>query len=241
MAVRGAALLLALVASCASGFGVPEHDEASDFQPVDWSSGKADAISAEFEANEVMTDHVLTATTAVTGDAIQAFLESSPYGTRSWLADYTSSGERFADLVIDAANQHGIDPVVLLARAQVETSLVSATAQPSASRVQEALGCGCPDGGSCAPSDDGLVTQLDCAGLVLSDRMADSANGTGMWVAGHARETLDGVTVVPADDSTAALYAYTPWVLVDQGGNWLVWNVTRRFLAAFDTAGALSL
>jgi len=243
MAGRSAAALV-FVAACASGIGEPAttDDEASDLDPVSWSGGKADAMSAVFQANEVMSTHVLTANNAVTADAIQAFLENSPYGTRSWLADYTtSSGERFADLVIDSANAHGIDPVALLARAQVESSLVSATSQPSAARVNAALGCGCPDNRSCLASDDGLATQLDCAGLVLADRMADSAAGDGTWNRGRTRESLDDVFVTPADDSTAALYAYTPWVLVGQGGNWLVWNVTRRFFLAFDSAGALDL
>ena len=29
--------------------------------------------------------------------------------------------------------------------------------------------------------------------------------------------------------ATAALYAYTPWVLVGRGGTWLVWNVTKKY------------
>ena len=29
--------------------------------------------------------------------------------------------------------------------------------------------------------------------------------------------------------ATASLYAYTPWVLVNTGGNWLVWNITRKY------------
>ncbi|HTR51041.1 MAG TPA: hypothetical protein VMJ10_10075 [Kofleriaceae bacterium] len=241
---HSAASLLVLLASCASGIGDPPatDDEATDLDPVSWSGGKADAMSSTFQQNEVMSVHVLTASSAVTADAIQAFLASSPYGTRSWLADYTASnGESFAQLVMDSANAHGIDPVALLARAQVESSLVSATSQPSATRVNAALGCGCPDNGGCLASDDGLATQLDCAGLVLATQMANSAAGDGTWNRGRARATQDQVLVTPADDSTAALYAYTPWVLVGQGGNWLVWNVTRRFFQAFDNAGALNL
>ena len=48
-----------------------------------------------------MTDAVLLAGTAVDANAIQAFLESSPYGTRSWLADYKIDNKRFADVLIE--------------------------------------------------------------------------------------------------------------------------------------------
>jgi hypothetical protein len=33
---------------------------------------------------------------------------------------------------------------------------------------------------------------------------------------------------VPANHATASFYAYTACVLLGRGGNWLVWNVTRK-------------
>jgi hypothetical protein len=41
--------------------------------------------------------------------------------------------------------------------------------------------------------------------------------------------------------ATAALYAYTPWVLQGRGGNWLVWNITLRFARHFEAQGAFDL
>ena len=46
---------------------------------------------------------------------------------------------------------------------------------------------------------------------------------------GRARDTADPVAITPANRATAALYTYTPWVLRGQGGNWLFWNVYRKF------------
>jgi hypothetical protein len=233
------AILLLALASCATGGS--GDGESSDFNPVDWSGGKADTsgVPATFDRNNIMSDTVMS-TVAVDANAIQAFFEHTPYGTRSWLADLTYSNRRFSDHLVDFGTKYQIDPVVFLSRMQVESSVVSATSRPSQGRINAALGCGCPDGSSCG--DVGLVNQLDCAGQVLSQHIADSHNGVaGEWRTGVTMTTSDHYRVKPANDSTAALYAYTPWVLVGSGGNWLVWNVTRKYLKAFDAAGTLNL
>ncbi|MGE5184859.1 MAG: hypothetical protein ACM31C_22460 [Acidobacteriota bacterium] len=228
------------LAACAQG--APGHDEPADFDPVDWSGGKADAGgSAVFDKNTIMTELVFGTSSAVDADAVQQFLEDNPYGRRSWLADVQLDGVRFSDELVEVAQQHDLDPVVLLARMQVETSLVSATARPSSFRIAHALGCGCPDSSGCSSADSGLDTQLQCAGDVLSRALQGSRDGSGGWVAGASHRTDDGYRVTPSDDATAALYAYTPWVLVGSGGNWLVWNVTRKYLKHFDQAGTLQL
>ena len=61
-------------------------------------------------------------------------------------------------------------------------------------------------------------------------RWFDASNaGTGQFRVGHSSRTLDPKTVTPVTSATAALYAYTPWVLVGRGGTWLVWNVTKKY------------
>ena len=235
--MRAIAALLAL-ASCATSGG---DSEPSDYNPVDWSDGKSDAsgVPAIFDRNNIMSDVVMT-TIAVDANGMQAFLENSPYG-RSWLADYEIGGVPFSQRVVDIGTQYGIDPIVLLSRMQVESSLVSATRMPTTSRINAALGCACPDG-STTCGDLGLVNQLDCAGQVLVQHIADSQNRVaGEWRTGVTMTTSDRYSVTPLDNATAALYAYTPWVLPGTGGNWLVWNVTRRYLKAFDAAGTLDL
>ncbi len=232
--------LLLAVASCATSSTT--DTEPSDFDPVDWSGGKADSsgVPATFDRNNLMTDAVFT-TAAVDQAAVQAFLENTPYGTRSWLADLQISGRSFAGHLVDIAGAYHVDPIVLLARMQVESSLVSATSTPRSSRINAALGCACPDG-STTCGDLGLINQLDCAGQVLQSHFEDSADQvSGEWRTGVTRTTSDGYRVTPIDNASASLYAYTPWVLVGQGGNWLVWNVTRKYLKAFDDAGTLHL
>jgi hypothetical protein len=230
-----------IVAGCVGT--ASDHEEQSDFDPVEWSpDGKADfgGIPAVFDRNNIMDD-VVFGTAAVDTQALQAFLENSPYGTRSWLADTQLDGMRFADDVYAIAQAHGIDPIVLLARMQVESSLVSATVRPSKSRIDTALGCGCPDSSGCSSAYVGLSGQLRCAADVLAGKYDESNAGTGAWRKGHTSRTSDPLSVTPKSNATAALYAYTPWVLQGRGGNWLVWNVTRKFLKHFDDAGSLHL
>ena len=75
----------------------------------------------------------------------------------------------------------------------------------------------------------------------LSIRRLTRHVGSGQWRKGTARRTLDPRTVTPANDATAALYAYTPWVLVGTGGTWLAWNVTRKYVRHAETAGFLAV
>jgi hypothetical protein len=234
--------LLVAMSACAAADPGSSDGEPADYDPVDWSGGKADSsgVPATFDKNLIVTDKIFTATNAVTGDAVQKFLEDSPYGTRSWLADATVGGARFSDAIVLLGQQNGVDPIILLARAQVESSLVSATEKPSKARLDIALGCGCPDGARCDDDYYGLGNQIRCAGQVLTARAEDSANRAGTWIAGDAHSTSDHYKIVPANNSTAAMYAYTPWVFPGKGGNWLVWNVTRKFLKHFDDAGTLT-
>jgi len=239
---------LLLLALALVGCMTPEDEvpgDPSDYEEVSWTGpgGKADfsGVPATFDRHQIMTDTVLLAANAVDGNAVQRFLEDSPYGTRSWLADYTIEGARFADVLVEAAREGGIDPVVLLARMQVESSLVSKTSRPGATTINHALGCGCPDGARCSREYAGMRSQLDCAVEVLNEQLAGSRDGTGAWRMGSTRRTLDPLSVTPRTHATAALYAYTPWVLTGRGGNWVVWEVTRQYLQAFDEAGTLRL
>ena len=235
---------MAVLTGCVAGDDAPTvHDEPSDFDPVTWAhDGKADfsGVPAAFDHDTIVDDTVFT-TAAVDGDAIQAFLENTPYGNRSWLADYSIGGKRFADRVVEIATADGLDPAILLVRLQVESSVIGKTARPSAATLSHATGCGCLDGSSCSASLSGFENQLQCAADTYKKWFDASASGTGEWRRGHSATSLDRVTVTPRNDATASLYAYTPWVLVSRGGAWLTWNVTRRYLKQFDDAGTLRL
>jgi hypothetical protein len=89
------------------------------------------ASSQAFSADNVLSDDELTDSSALTADQIQAFLENNYCNTRSYLADYSSNGKSAAQLIYDAAVANHINPIELLVRIQMESSLIcygSATA-----------------------------------------------------------------------------------------------------------------
>jgi hypothetical protein len=216
------------------------HGEPSDFDPVQVPPGKADSLPSTFDPAWLMADPFFTQTDAISVYLVQKFFEETPYGTRTWLADETVGSQSAAEALVQVSKTTGINPILLLARMQVEKSLISATERPKQSRVDYAFGCGCPDGRACMTAYKGLDKQLTCAGDTLRDLYAQSEAGEGQWRAGKARKTLDPEWVTPANHATAALYGYTPWVLRRRGGNWLVWNITKKFAKRFEELGVVN-
>jgi hypothetical protein len=229
------ALLCAFAfAGCAAGEEDEGHDEPTDYE-VDPDDGKGDGVLATFNQHNVVGDDLFTGTMTVAD--VQKFFEQSPYGNRSWLADYKVNGVSAAQLVVNAATAEGVSPLMLLSRMQVEASLVSKSVKPSAFRIDRALGCGCPDGSGCSSAYRGFGPQLVCGARIMKQGYDGSVASNGLWVKGVAKRTLDPRTVTPVNHATASLYAYTPWVLVGSGGNWLVWNVTRKYVRHAETLG----
>jgi len=233
------AICAALCASCAAGDDDEVEHDPIDFE-VDADDGKGDGVAAVFNQNNVLTDALMVDSVSMTVPELQAFFERSPYGNRSWLASHKINGVPAAQFVFDAAVAQKIHPLVIVARMQVESSLVSKTAAPTQRLIDRALGCGCPDGAACNTLYKGLDKQLHCGAKTLRRWFDASVAGTGEWRKDRAKRTLDPRTVTPANHATATLYAYTPWVLVGSGGNWLVWNVTRKYVRHAEANGWVS-
>lgn len=204
----------------------------SDFEYEEMSGGVDKSgrawMSSEFNQNHPMSDAFFGDTSALSESGVQAFLERSPYG-RSWLANETISGQRISSVIYRVARDKGINPIVLLSRMQVEASLISAQSRPNQYSVDRAMGCGCPDGYACASEYLGLQNQIKCAAEKFRGLYDKSANGSGWWRKGLGKTTNDSYWVTPQSHATAALYAYTPWVLKGKGGTWLAWQVAQLF------------
>ena len=234
--MRHLVVLALLFAGCATDLPGSDHDEPSDFE-VDPGDGKADGVAATFDEDNVVDDALFEHGDAMGASDVQAFFEATPYHNRSWLADAQIDGAPASQFIVDVAHQSGVHPLVLIARMQVETSIVSKTVKPSQYRLDRALGCACPDGGTCGSGYKGLGPQLTCGAETLRKWFDASVDGTGQWRIDHSRKTLDGKQVTPENHATASLYAYTPWVLVGSGGTWLAWNVTRKYVRYADANG----
>ena len=214
------------------------HQEQSDF--VAEIGDKQDGLIATFDPNWLMSDLFFEHSRSITAQTLQQFFETTPYGKRSWLADAEIDGVSAAKRIVQVSQSLSINPILLLARMQVEQSLISRVNPPSQHARDFAFGCGCYDYEACYERYRGLGQQLVCAGETLNKLYQQSQDQKGLWRAGKSKETLDRETVTPANHATAAFYAYTPWVLRGQGGNWLVWNIIKRFTRFFQEQGVLN-
>jgi len=197
------------------------------------SQGKHDSII--FDQNNLIDNAVFVDHEYMTEEEIQQFLEHTPYNRRSYLADYPADGKLASELIFETAEKYRINPLVLLVKLQVEMALIGKQTTPTTYQLNHALGCGCPDGLLCIQALSGFDAQLDCAGAVFRSYLDDieelGATVSG-WKPNKSKKTSDELTVTPKNAATAALYTYTPWVLRGTGGNWLFWNVHRKYSRA---------
>ena len=220
------------IGGCAAG----EQAESVQNEPPLYDLAPADEVKADghiFDSSLLISDDVFVDWGYLSEDEIQAFLEDTPYGTRSFLADYREGYITVARQIAQVAKTYRINPMILLVKLQVETSMIFKTQTPTRHTLDRAMGCGCPDGQlGCHASDAGLYRQLECGGRLLRSYLQEiDAIGTTVtgWGPNKTKVTSDGLSITPRSAATAALYTYTPWVLQGRGGNWLLWNVHRKY------------
>ena len=208
-----------------------EPPTPEDLVPYEPEDGKADGYS--FNANLLMEDALFEDADFLTEAQIQQFLEMTPYRRRSFLADHSDAGKRVSRHIYEASQEWKINPLVLLTKLQVESSVVFKEVSPRDSTVDHAMGCGCHDGdAACSRGPKGVGPQIHCAAGLFRGYLneIDAANTTRSgWRVNRGKSTLDEILITPKNRATAALYTYTPWVLRGRGGNWLFWNVYHRF------------
>ncbi len=196
--------------------------------PGAWLDGKADGAT-DFDPDFVMSDEFYTDPSYASLEEIQAFLEATPWHRRCWLADYVIDGRPASEAIVAASFEHGLNPLMLLGRVQVESSLVSAATLPPGRDGEFAFGCHKvtaehPNG--LDPSVASFAAQLDCGTRTLRTLYDKVLDGSSVVRPGHSFRTDDDTTVVPANEATAALYSYTPNACP---GNCLVWMAARKF------------
>jgi LPXTG-motif cell wall-anchored protein len=217
---------MVLASTMVACLATPEEEVGGD---------RASVTQAAFNKNTVLTDKELRDSSALSVADIQAFLDKTPWGTRSVLATYEENGKTAAEIMHETATKYGINPLELLTRVQMEQGLISKETA-SDERISIAFGCGCPHSPVCSSKYEGFANQADCAAGTLSRSMdrALTSNGTATgWKAGEEKLTEDEVEVTPTNSATAALYTYTPWVGEAGGGrkgiggaslHYQVWN-----------------
>lgn len=197
-----ASVVSSILAGCAADTSSSQSD------PTQQAS---EAISeGNIDADRPMTDNHLTGDQNVTAAQVQKFLDYQG----SALAGYTDSKtkESAATIIASLSEKESISPVYMLARIETESALISSG---NLNYIDSATGCACPDSGTCNPSDGGFYNQIKCAATLMRGYLNDLAR-TGEtvsgWRVGVRKDTLDPCAITPANQATAALYTYTPWV-----------------------------
>jgi hypothetical protein len=184
-----------------------------------------------FDRNNIISDAEFLSSTSVTTSQVQTFLEQKG----SWIKDYRLPDGRLASqAIVEEALRNEINPIIIVARLQMEQGLISKKTQPSQHQLDFALGYGCPDTAACDQQYKGFDRQVAqaTANLRAYIREIDTNGQTRSgWAPGRAKDSLDPLSVTPANRATAALYTYTPWVGqgggggAGVGGNYLFWQL----------------
>ena len=234
MAVSLAAPLAGCTGQIETGAARPDGGaDLPDARPL------PDGYPDSYDVNLLMTDADITVGNDISAAQVQEFLAQQG----SFLAGYADpvSGDSAAALIAARSQAHAISPLYLLARIQTESSLITSGTD---AYLDQATGCGCPDGSGCDPQLGGFGNQVECAAQKMRSYL-DDLDQTGVtvagWSVGAEHQTGDPCTVTPGNRATAALYTYTPWVGAygmqcgrsDIGGSSLVALAYNRFLSEY--------
>lgn len=200
----------------------------------------AAATAFAFDPHTLLSDEDMTGALFSRTQTISFLRSKSGY--------LAGQADEFGGLIYEAAVGHGLNPQFLIAQIQKESSLVE-DPNPSQTRIDYALGFGCPDTSPCRPADRGFRTQVTKAAAVFRGYL-DDLTATGLTVSGWGVgvlkrtgaprntanphdpnwESLNGqpVFVTPTNAATAAMYTYNPWV----GGHNQLLNGRDRFIGA---------
>lgn len=211
---------LALILALFPSFGIP-------------MARAQEAIDAGFDPNRILEDEDIFDVNGMSFDRLVRFLRSK--GT---LADYRTVDidgipKTAAEIIWRVSNSYKINPKYLLAVLQKEQSLVE-DPEPTQRQFDWAMGYGVCD--SCSKNDPaiqdykGFASQLEWAAKQHREKYLLQILSTGSTRAGKApgkSMIIDGQVVIPENNATAMLYAYTPHT----HGNLNLWRIWRRWFS----------
>ncbi len=199
-------------------------------------------VTAEsFQPNYLISDDDMTDVFSMGLNEIQTMLDRGYLGT--YVTEDVDGKRHYAsDIIWRAAQRNGISPRVILVMLQKEQSLVT-DPSPTEDQLNWAMGYGVCD--NCTHDDpaiqrfSGFAKQVNSATLQLSQGYLADLTAIGETIMGFSPGDpieIDGTTIVPANNATAALYTYTPHL---HGNENFVTLWHRWFSLAFPTGSLL--
>ncbi|MBN1778642.1 MAG: hypothetical protein JW816_00240 [Candidatus Buchananbacteria bacterium] len=193
-------------------------------------------LARNFNPNDIISDQDLFNQTSLSKTAIQVFLNRE----NSVLANYTQTiaGQKMtaAEMIWQVAQQHGVNPKFILTTLEKEQSLISKD-QATQKVLDWATGYGCYNN-RCIEKYRGFYNQIDAA-AETQELYRQKAN-TFSFIVGQTTTTSDGFKITPANQATANLYIYTPYVgnapeygiSSRFGANKLFWRIWNRYFTS---------
>ncbi len=216
-----------------------------------WQAKAQTLAEQTFNPHNIIGDAEVLDSSAMSLDEVRNFLSLkggflSTYQTNTCLDTdlYNPTGvykpctgpvKTAAEIIYDRAITNKVNPKFLIVLLQKEGSLVELKTKPSQTRVDWAVGYGCPDSGGCSPRYQGFWKQVNSASLQFRDYMENpqlynyKPNQT-YTVSNTGREPM---VVTPQNLATAALYNYTPHVY---NGNFNFYNIWQRYFPRISSA-----
>ncbi len=205
-------------------------------QPLSLIAATVDVASdPEFNANDIISDEDFVDTNGMSEAEIQAFFLTQ----KGFIAGFTQPNpdtlelETAAHIVWQAAQTAVINPEILVTMLQKEQSLIE-DPDPSSNQFDWATGYSKCDGCSGSSTYKGFRNQVTASAKRLRYYF-DHPDEFKTFRAGLASTTLDGFTIVPANQATAGLYIYNPWrggSRVDNrliGANYNFYRIWKRY------------
>ncbi|MEW6283683.1 MAG: hypothetical protein AB1758_34045, partial [Candidatus Eremiobacterota bacterium] len=167
------------------------------------SPSKGDYVKHGVNFSHLLEDAEFERWDAATAEDLQFYLEQ----TGSFLAEYQQDGRTAAQIIAGAARDHEVNPWVILATLEKESSLVSHTGKPPRGRLKSAMGFGFDDGGSHPGKKTSFAFQVERGTALLRELFEE-----GRQMSFPRKMTVDfgqrKLTVRNA--ATHALMRYTP-------------------------------
>lgn len=171
--------------------------------------------------NYLMTDEEFIDYDYLTKDQIQEFLEQ-----KGSILAKRIEGKLFSEEVIKATKKYEVNPLLLLARAQVEQGLVSETKE-NKRKLSRVMGYGCLDNGITLRKGLGFSEQIENCARILKKHYDAFEKGAVVIVDGSKKAKVE-----PRNRATFSLLKYTPWT--SNGGNSLFRKVYDNYKTQLD-------
>lgn len=199
-------------------------------------------VDEKFNPNYIISDNEILDYNSMSLDEIKNFLLRKG----SFLSGYSCANPEgvlvgAAETIYDRAITNKVNPKFILVLLQKEQSLIE-DSSPSQTRLDWALGYGCPDSAACNTRWKGLWKQINSATLQFRDYMDNpqlytyKAGGTYTFTNPYGTISKEPITVTPVNQATAALYNYTPHVY---NGNYNFYKLWQRYFTRSYPDGSL--